>query len=110
MLTESLTLAIVGGLLGVLLAYAGLGVLIRLAPADLPRLNEVRMDTIALAFAAIVSVGSGAVFGILPAIRMARQDPQDALKSGSHANTEGTRGVWVRKSLVAAEVGLSTYC
>ncbi len=107
MLVESMTLAVIGGALGTLMAYAALGALLRLAPANLPRLAEARMDGVALAFALGASMLSGLVFGILPALRMARQDPQEALKSGSHANTEGTRGVWVRKALVTAEVALS---
>jgi predicted permease len=107
-LTESLLLALFGGTLGVALAYAGLGVLLVFAPADLPRLSEVHLDGLALAFAVALSIVSGILFGILPALRISRQDPQDALKSGSHTNSESSRGVWVGKALVAAEVGLST--
>ena len=80
-----------GGAAGILLAYAGLGTLLRLAPSDLPRLNEVRMDGIALMFAVAASLFSGVLFGILPALRIAGQDPQEALKSGSYTNTESSR-------------------
>ncbi len=106
-LVESLTLAITGGVLGTIFAYAAVRLLLRFAPVDLPRINEVHMDAAALGFALLVSIASGVVCAILPAIRTARQDPQESLKSASHANTEGVRGVWVRKTLVAAEVGLS---
>lgn len=108
MLTESMALAVLGGAIGVGLAYAATGALLRFAPTDLPRLSEVRMDGTALLFAVAVSVLAGALFGILPALRTARQDPQESLKSASYTNTESTRGVRVRKVLVAAEVGLST--
>ena len=62
------------------------------------------MDGFALLFAVAISLLSGVIFGILPALRIARQDPQEALKSGSHQNSEGPGGVWIRKALVAAEV------
>lgn len=107
-LVESLTLALTGGLLGVVFAEVALKVLLSFAPAGFPRLGEVRLDGDALLFAVAVSVACGVLCAILPAIRTARQDPQESLKSASHANTEGVRGVWVRKTLVAAEVGLST--
>jgi predicted permease len=102
-LAESTVLAVAGGALGIGLAWWGLHALIAAAPVDLPRLSEVHLDARVLAF----SLGTGVVFGILPALRSAAAAPFEALKSGSHTTTEARRGVRLRNMLVAAEVGLS---
>jgi predicted permease len=107
LLVESVLLAIVGGALGLILAFAGVDALLHLAPANLPRLDEIRVDRVALLFNLTVSIAAALVFGLWPALRTARVDLQDALKQG------GTRGVvgggraeWVRGALVSAEVAL----
>jgi putative ABC transport system permease protein len=106
-LVESLLLALTGGALGVALAYAGLRALLAAAPIDLPRLNEVHVDLRVLLFALAVSLGAGAVLGILPALRSAAVAPFESLKSGSRTSTEGRRGLRIRDLLVSLEVGLS---
>ncbi|HLM99195.1 MAG TPA: ABC transporter permease [Bryobacteraceae bacterium] len=106
-LTESLLLAIAGGALGVVLAYWGLELLVKGAPLDLPRLDEVHLDGRVLTFALLISTITGLLFGILPAWRLSGASPQDALKAGSHTTTEGTRGTRLRGLLVSLEVGLS---
>ena len=106
-LAESLTLAILGGLIGVALAFASLGLLVRLAPADLPKIEDVAVDWRVLLFALAVSLACGLLFGILPALRTAGSDPQEALRAGSHTSTESRRGVRVRNLLVGFEAGLS---
>jgi predicted permease len=106
-LTESLLLATAGGALGVVLAYWGLGLLVKGAPLDLPRLDEVHLDGRVLAFALLISTLTGLLFGILPAWRSSGASPLDALKTGSHTTTEGSRGARVRALLVSLEVGLS---
>jgi putative ABC transport system permease protein len=106
-LVESSILALAGGALGILLAYAGLDTLLAAAPVDLPRLSEIHLDGRVLAFALVLSAGAGLLFGLLPALRSAAAAPYEALKSGSHTTTEGRRGVRVRNTLVAAEVALS---
>jgi predicted permease len=108
MLTESLVLSTAGGVLGCVIAYAGLNLLLRFAPLDLPRLAEVRVDGVALAFAVGISVVSGVLFGVVPAWKMARNDPQEALKTSSRSSTEGGHSIRTRNLLVAAEVGLCT--
>jgi len=105
-LVESLLLALIGGALGVALAYAGLRALLAAAPIDLPRLNEVHVDVRVLLFAFAVSLAAGAVLGILPALRSAAAAPFESLKSGSRSNTEGRHGRSVRNLLVSLEVGL----
>lgn len=107
MLTESVALALTGGALGVAFAYWILNVLLRAAPLDLPRVSEVQVDGRVLLFALGISVIAGLAFGVLPAFRTARLQPQDTLRAASHTLTEGARGMRLRRVLVGAEVGLS---
>jgi predicted permease len=104
---ESTLLALAGGALGVLLAYGGLQALLAAAPIDLPRLNEVRVDTTVLLFALLTSAATGVILGILPAWRASLAAPFEILKSGSRTATEGKGGLRVRNVLVSLEVGLS---
>jgi len=104
---ETLFLALIGGAMGVLLASAGLGALIRSAPADIPRLDEVRLDSGVLLFALAITTVTGLLFGLAPAWRARRADPQDALKSGGRSLSGGVSGARLRGGLVATEVGLS---
>jgi predicted permease len=106
-LTESLVLALAGGVLGIALAAWGVPVLVHAAPLDLPRLGEVSLDGRVLAFALLISTVTGVAFGILPALRTAGAHPQEALKSGSYTTTEGRRGVGLRGVLVGVEAALS---
>jgi putative ABC transport system permease protein len=106
-LTESLVLALAGGMLGIALAAWGVQLLLRAAPLDLPRLGEVSVDGRVLGFALLISLVAGVAFGILPALRSAAAHPQEALKSGSYTTTEGRRGVRLRSVLVGLEAALS---
>jgi predicted permease len=106
-LIESVLLAVVGGALGVLLAFWTMNLLIRSAPVDLPRMDEVRLDGYALAFALVISTLTGLLFGVLPALRMTRIAPQEVLKTGGRSATEGVRGTRLRGLLVSVEVALS---
>jgi len=106
-LTESLVLALAGGLLGIALAAWGVQLLVGAAPLDLPRLGEVRTDGRVLGFALLISLVTGVVFGILPALRSAGAHPQEALKSGSYTTTEAGIGVRLRSVLVGVEAALS---
>jgi putative ABC transport system permease protein len=99
-LAESTLLALAGGGLGVLFAYWGLRALLAAAPVDLPRLHDV------LLFALGISLGTGLIFGILPALRSAAAAPFETLKGAGRSNTEGRRGLRVRNLLVSLEVGL----
>ncbi len=110
MLTESLLFAFAGGALGIALAFALLRIIIANAPIDLPRANEIHIDSRALAAAVLLSIGSALLFGLLPAWRGARSDPQEGLRSNSRSNTESRQGGRLRSILVSLEVGLSTAC
>ena len=107
MLVESLLLAFVGGLLGISLANFAVQWLVR-AASGVPRIDEVAVSGPALAFALCVSALTGIVFGILPAITIAKAEPQPILKSIGTTSTESARTRRLRGALVALEVGLCT--
>jgi predicted permease len=109
MLAESFLLAAIGGALGVLVAYAGLRLILARAPLDLPRLDEIHLDGRVLLFTLAISTLAGLICGILPAWRFARSQPLLAMKSGSRT-TEGRSAGKLRAVLIGVEVGLSTVC
>jgi predicted permease len=108
MLTENLLLAIGGGVLGLTVAYVGLHWFVQSAPLNLPRLDEVRIDTRVLAFATLLLGLTTSLFGVLPAWRIAHAGVQEALKSGAATVTESGRTRHIREALISVEVGLST--
>jgi len=101
MLTESLLLSITGGLVGLLFAYSAFHGLLSLAPANLPRLNQVALDWRAVGFTLIISVVTGIVFGFAPAWHASRTDLNSLLKEGSRG---GTSRSGLRSVLVVAQV------
>jgi len=108
LLIESVLLSLAGGAIGLVLAFAGVGALLRLAPPNLPRLEQIHVDNVALLFNLAVSLGAAALFGLWPALRAARVDLHDALKQGGARSVlGGGRGEWVRGALVSAEVALA---
>ena len=108
LLVESTLLGLAGGVCGLLLAFAGVRALLQLAPPNLPRLEEIHVDKIALLFNLAVSVGAAVLFGLWPAFRAARVDLHDALKQGGTRGVlGGGRGEWVRGALVSVEVALA---
>jgi predicted permease len=108
MLTESLLLGLFGGALGIGLAFFGVRAIVSAAPPGIPRLAEVSIDARVLLFAIVVSIVTAALFGMLPAWRIAHAEPQDALKSGALNATESRRTRRLRSSLIGLEVALST--
>jgi len=107
MLTESMLLALTGGALGIVLAAWGVQVLLKTAPVELPRTDEVSLDWRVLGFALLISIATGIVFGILPALRSAGAHPQEALKSSGYTTTEGRHGMRLRGVLVGVEAAVS---
>ena len=107
-LTESLLLAVAGGAFGILLASWLIRLLVATATLDIPRLDQVRLDSSVLLFACCLTLLTGLVFGVLPAWRLSRNDPQEALRAGNHTVTEHRRGLRLREALICLEVGLST--
>jgi putative ABC transport system permease protein len=108
LLTESALLAILGGVLGIGLAYFGLRWLVAVAPANLPRIDEVHVDARVLWFTVVVSMLTGILFGALPAWRVTHAEPQQALKAGAVTITEGRPARRLRESLIGFEVSAGT--
>jgi predicted permease len=108
LLTESALLTIVGGVLGVGLANFGLRWLVAVAPANLPRIDEVHVDARVLWFTVFVSMLTGILFGALPAWRVSHAEPQQALKAGAVTTTESRSARRLRESLIGFEVGVGT--
>lgn len=105
MLTESLVLALLGGLLAVPVAIAGVRLLSAFGPTTVPRLNELKVHPAMLLFALGVSLVAALLAGIFPAWRASRAGLAEALKQGGRSATSGGR--WLRRSLVVLEVTLS---
>ncbi len=106
LLTESVVLAGIGGVLGTVLSYWGVRGLVAIAPAGSPRLTEVGLDFAVLAFAAAVTGLAGVLFGLAPALHMARTHLGVALKS-SGRGTAGPVGRQTRRVLIVAEVAVA---
>jgi putative ABC transport system permease protein len=107
LLTESVLLALCGGLAGMLLARWGLDALLALAPANLPRVTDIHLNAGVLVFSLALSVITGLVFGIAPAWLAASADVNEALKQGSRGSTEGGARGRMRSALVVIEVTLA---
>jgi len=105
-LTESLLLALAGGGLGIVLAMFGTSWLVSLAPADIPRIEQVQMSPIVLVFALVLSLLTSVLFGLWPAITAGRNDLQMELKDGSRTSA-GMAHRWLRAALVVADVALA---
>ena len=106
MLVESLVLAIAGGVLGLVLTSWTISVLSRVAHETVPRMSGLTLDGKILTFNLLVSVLTGILFGVLPALRSSRTDLHETLKD-SNATTTDVAGKKLRGSLVVAEVALS---
>ncbi len=105
-LTESLLLAAVGGVLGVLLAKWGCAALLAMAPANIPRAAEVAVNLRVLGLAALIVLGSGLLFGLAPAAYLSRSSLQGVMNEGRGA-TSSPRGRGLRRALVVLAVAVS---
>jgi putative ABC transport system permease protein len=106
MLAEAFLLAAIGAIAGLGLAWFGIHELLVIAPANLPRLDTIRIDTVVLAFTAVAGLLAAAIFGMVSAWRAARPDVMNVLRGSSR--TEGlASGGLLRKLVVVVEVALS---
>ena len=105
LLTESMLLAVVGGVAGAALAYGLTQALVALDPLKIPRVQDIALDGRVLAFTAAVSLVTGLLFGIAPALQSARTDLQSVLKEGGRDSHVATG--WLRRVLVIGEVAAS---
>ncbi|MEK6321100.1 MAG: ABC transporter permease [Acidobacteriota bacterium] len=105
LLTESILLALAGGAAGVLLAQWGIGSLLALAPQELPRVRDVTLDASVLGFTLLVTLLTGVIFGLVPALQSSRPNLNETLKEGGRGTTGGHHRV--RAGLVVTEVALA---
>jgi len=103
LLTESLLLATIGGLLGLALARSLNAVLVAKIGDQLPRAGQVHLDGSVLGFTALIALGASVLFGTAPALRSARSNSNDALKEGDRGNTSRQR---LLPALVVVEIAL----
>lgn len=106
MLAESLVLAGVGALLGLLFAKLGIDLLLSIAPSNLPRVDDVSIDLSVLAFTAVIAFASALIFGMLPAWRASRPNLAQTLRAGGRSPGLYS-GKYLRQGVVVAEVALS---
>jgi putative ABC transport system permease protein len=107
LLTESVLLSLMGGTLGVLLALWGIDALLALSPDSIPRVQEITLDQRVLVFTLVVSLLTGLVFGLFPALQASRSGVGEALKETGRSSTGSLASRRARNLLVAAEVALS---
>jgi putative ABC transport system permease protein len=105
-LTESVLLACGGGALGIFIAIAAIRILLRFDPGNIPRLNQTSLDLRVLVFSVGVSLLTGIIFGILPALAVSRSNLTEMLKQGSGRGIAGTSNR-VRQALIAVEIGMA---
>ena len=106
LLTESVALALIGGAIGLVLAWAGIALLGRLAPAGLPRLDEIGIDSVVLLFALTISILTGVMFGLIPVVRFGTPSAV-ALKDGGRSTSDAPGRHRARNALVVAEIALA---
>ncbi|HWZ54397.1 MAG TPA: ABC transporter permease [Candidatus Acidoferrales bacterium] len=107
LVTESLMLAFAGGVLGLVIAYWGVGAVRALLGDSVPRVDEIRVDPFVLGFTFVVSILTGLIFGLAPAWHSAKTDLQDALKDGGRGGSVGSGGRKLRGVLVVTEIALA---
>ncbi len=108
LLTESVLLAVLGGGLGLLVALWSTDAIGALVPRDVPRFQQVRVDGVVLAFMAAITLGTGLLFGLLPAWKVSQTDPNTALKeAGGHSGTAGASRQRSQALLVVGQVALA---
>jgi putative ABC transport system permease protein len=111
LLTESVLLSLIGGALGVLVAYGGVRFLHAVLPAagnhEIPFSGQIALNGTVLAFVLGLSLLTGIIFGLAPAIQISRAELGESLKEGSRGSTGGRRSHFVRSALIVTEVALS---
>ena len=106
LLTESVLLALAGGILGLALAYWSVKTLVATVPS-IPRANEIGIDATVMLFTLGISVFTGLVFGIVPALHTSRSNLHETLKEGGRSGSADVSGTVVRRVLVVGEVALA---
>jgi FtsX-like permease family len=107
LLVESVMLGLMGGVIGVCLAYAGVRFLVTIGPANLPRLDEIAIDGRTLGFTFVLSVLSGVLFGLIPALKYAGPQPSLALRSAGRTISVSRERHRARNLLVVGQVAMA---
>src|SRR5689334_22201438 len=107
MLTESMLLSLIGGAAGVATAAGTLSVILRFVPSNVPRLNEVRIDWVVLAVALLISVLTGLLFGLAPALHSAKVALSSAIREGGRGSGYSTKTGRLRDVLIVSELAFA---
>jgi predicted permease len=107
MLTESMLLSLIGGAAGIVTAVGTLGFILRFMPSSVPRLSEVRMDWVVLAFALLISIVTGLVFGLAPALHSAKVALSSAIREGGRGSGYSTKTGRLRDVLIVSELAFA---
>lgn len=107
LLTESLSLSLLGGLLGVGLAFVGIALFLHFKPGEVPRIEGLAVDLRILVFALAASILTGTLFGLFPAFHASRRSVGESIKEGGPASLGIRRGRRLRRGLVITEIALA---
>jgi len=107
MLTESMLLSLIGGVAGIATTVGTLGFILRFVPSNVPRLNEVRIDWEVLAFALLISILTGLVFGLAPALHSAKGALTSAIREGGRGSGYSTKTGRLRDVLIVSELAFA---
>jgi putative ABC transport system permease protein len=107
MLTESMLLSLIGGVAGIATAVGTLGFTLRFVPSNVPRLNEVRIDWVVLAFALLISILTGLMFGLAPALHSAKSALSSAIREGGRGSGYSTKTGRLRDVLIVSELAFA---
>jgi predicted permease len=107
LLTESLMISFAGGALGLALAVGAVKMLVSMLPANFPRAHDIHVSIPVFAFTLVVSVVTGLLFGLAPALQASRIDPKQGLQKGGRSSTAGGQQSRLRNALVVSEVSLA---
>src|SRR6266850_1004574 len=107
LLTESVLLSLAGGLLGLVLAVWWSDLLMALGKDNIPRALQVRLDWRVLGFTLLVSVLTGVIFGLVPALHLSKTELTESLKEGGRSSSDGTRRNRIRGTLVVSELAIA---
>jgi len=107
LLAESIPLSVLGGVVGLLLAWGGLKLFFVIAPANFPRLHEISLDMRVLGFTALMVLLTSVVFAVVPAIQTSKLDLLNSLKESSRSGTESAARQYLRRALVTGQIALA---
>jgi len=107
MLTESMLLSAIGGVAGVITGAVTLSFVLRFVPSNIPRLSEVRIDWVVLGFALLISILTGVLFGLAPALHLAKVALSSAIREGGRGSGYSTRTGRLRDVLIVSELAFA---